>query len=44
MSRSLVIALVALVVVIGLLVVFSKKNSERAPTRVEKSVSLANLT
>ena len=43
MSRLLVIAAVVLIAVIGGLFVLAGKDSTKAPTRVEKAVSLENL-
>ncbi|WP_326524678.1 hypothetical protein [Sphingomonas sp.] len=44
MSRSLVIALVLLVVVVGGLFVLAGRDTAREPAQVEKTVSLENLS
>lgn len=44
MSRPLLILIVALVVVVGGLFWLAGRDAERAPVRVEKAVSLENLT
>jgi hypothetical protein len=44
MSRPLVILVVLLVVVVGGLFVLAGRDSAKAPTRVEKAVTLENLS
>lgn len=44
MSRSLVVSILVLAILVGGLFWLSGREGERAQTRVEKSVSLENLT
>lgn len=44
MSRGLLILILLVVVVVGGLFLLAGRSTETPPTRVEKAVSLANLT